>query len=90
MRTANKGPQFPSLIDYVIEQAKARGLVKKTIDTYYDDANCVLEALVASYDESAVAEAVAEQGLKGNYGTLIGRLCKESRRRRVQRRKNSN
>jgi hypothetical protein len=77
--------RFKGLIEAVINDPQRPWPAKTTITTARNDANCVLEALLAEYGPEAAAKALKKQGLNGQYLYIIEPLHAEAVSRRLQR-----
>jgi len=78
--------RFKGLIETVINDPKRPWRANATPVAARNDANCVLEALLAEYGLDAAAGALKKQGLKGDYQYIIEPLHAEAVARRLQRR----
>jgi hypothetical protein len=81
---ASKKRKFPSIIEAMIK-AK-RNAADNYVPTLRTDAGCILEALVAEFDEQAVLEALRKQGLTPDaYRSTLQALTEIARGRRGDR-----
>jgi hypothetical protein len=71
-------PRFPTLLEEVekrLNKRVQRGEIKTvTKDTYLNDANRVLEALVFATEERDIQKAMTAYRYQGNYRKVIGDL----------------
>lgn len=79
-----KRPKFPSIIESMME---AKGDVADNYrPTLHTDAGCILEALVAEFDEEIVAAALRNQGLKADaYRSALRALTEIAKQCRLAR-----
>lgn len=80
---ARKGKAgFPPVIEAALKVNPQIG----DVDTFRRDCNCILEAILAEFDEDAILEALKNQGFKARaYKTNLGHLRKLACERRPKR-----
>ena len=76
--------KYPSIIQAMIE---AKGVIDDDyLPTLHTDAGCILEALVADFDEDTVLKALANQGLNAKaYRSTLKALVEIAKARRIER-----
>jgi len=81
-------PRFPTLLKeyerYLNKRIQAGEITKVTKDTYLNDANRVLEALVFATEQKDIQEAMTAYGYHGYYGNIIRELRQIVQQRRKE------
>ena len=71
-------PYYPTLLrEYgeLLEARVAKGeITASTAETYIDDTNRLLEALIWAFSEEALAKLANVRGFEGDYGTVARQL----------------
>lgn len=71
-------PYYPTLMRRYGELLEARvangEITASTAETYIDDANRLLEALIWAFSEEALAKLANLRGFEGDYGTVAKQL----------------